>query len=65
MDTEVEYKNVLKEKEEADKLAYKQALLYNPNLTYEEFLQNKPVTFILIEEPKPSKALLEFAKKYL
>lgn len=63
MDAEVEYKNALKEKEEANKLAYENRL--DENMSYSEFMANRPMTLNVLIEPKASEKLLEFAKKYL
>lgn len=65
MDAEVEYKSMLKKKEERDLESYNLALQSNPDLTYDEFMARQPLMLMAIEEPQPSKKLLEFAKKYL
>lgn len=71
MDEKTVYDNQQREKEKAIQSAYKVALKENPNLTYDEFVANKPTTFIRrkrsleIQEPVPSQALLEFKERYL
>ncbi|MGL4665675.1 MAG: polysaccharide deacetylase family protein [Clostridium butyricum] len=65
MDTKHEYDYQQREIEKQKQLAYEEELKENPNLTYEEFLENLPMMLPVLEELQPSEALIVFKEKYL
>lgn len=59
------YDKQLEAEEKAKQEAYQQALINNPNLTYEEFITSYPMMLPNIEEPTIPQSVQEFMKKYL
>ena len=62
---EKEYNKKSSEDIKAKYEAYQQALITNPNLTYEEFIASYPMMLSNIEDPTIPKSVQEFMKKYL
>ena len=65
MDEKTVYDKQQRKLEQDRQLAYEQALIENPELTYEEFMSIQPMTLNLVEEPQPSENLKKFMEKYL
>lgn len=59
------YNKQLEAEQQAKQEAYQQALITNPNLTYEEFIASYPMMLPNIEEPTIPQSVQQFMKKYL
>lgn len=65
LDEKLAYEKQLQDEEKIKQEAYQQALITNPNLTYEEFIISYPSMITIIEEPTIPQSVQEFMKKYL
>lgn len=65
MDEKLEYDAQVQAEEQAKQEAYENELMYNPELTWEEFLMNHPTTITSLEEPVIPETVQAFMNKYL
>lgn len=59
------YKKQLEAEQQAKYEAYENELMYNPELTYEEFLMSCPTTITSLQEPVIPETVQAFMEKYL